>query len=71
MSFTSSLPANLIKYTPPGYIPIPYIIICGIEVRYVKNGDIISHDNRARIFNITTCLASRLLEWSRKIGLSK
>jgi len=57
MNFTSSPPANFT------------IIICDLEVRYVKNGDIISHDNRTRIFDITTCLASRLLEWSRKIRL--
>jgi len=71
MSFTSSLPTNLIKYTPPGYISIPYVIICGIEVRYVKVGDLINPENHRRIYDITKCLARKSVAWGRAIGLSK
>ena len=69
MSFTSSLPANFTKYSLPGYVPARYVVVCYIDIRYVKDGDVISHDNRWRIFNATKCLANRLLMWSRKIRL--
>jgi len=59
MNFASSPPAN------------STIIICDLEVRYVKNGDIIDPENLRRIYDVTKCLAGKSVVWGRAIGLSK
>ena len=71
MSFTSSLPTNFVKFSPPKYIPIPYVVVCGIEVRYVKVGDLIDPENHRRIYDATKCLARKSIAWSRAIGFLK
>jgi hypothetical protein len=67
MSFTSTLPVNLPKYSLKGLISIAKVIICGVEVRYVKSGDVIDAYNHAKLYGIVKCLAGRMMGWSSMV----
>jgi hypothetical protein len=42
-------------------------IICGVEVRYVKSGDVIDVDNHAKLYSIVKCLAGSIINWASMV----
>ena len=67
MSFTSSLPANIPKYSVVGVIPVPKIIICGYELIYVKLGDIIDPINHRKVYDATKCVLTEVIRWGEGV----
>jgi hypothetical protein len=69
MSYTSSIPTNLIKLVPPGLRVIPTAVVCGITLKYVKLGDLVDHENHRNVLSACKCLAGKTISWSRAVGV--
>jgi hypothetical protein len=68
VSFTSSFPTNLPKFSIPGVKVPRYTYVCNILLKYVEVGDVIDPVNHRHVYDALICTANNVVSWVNKVS---
>jgi hypothetical protein len=67
VSFTSSFPTNLPKFSAIAVKVVKYTYVCNILLKYVELYGVVDPENHRRVFDALKCVAVEVSDWSRKV----